>query len=190
VTPVVLHEGRTLMIKLYKRVGKQTLYWEAWDAGKRVVTVHWGTLGETGCTRDVRIEKGESAEVVIDRESQEPRSTGYAEIDIDDHAEIIVQFKTKDAWGDTSDLDKRHGVEDILNECLGWTGNGHCDGGDIGSGTINAYSFVVDPYLARDAIVAALKKNKLIDGAIIAIQRDDDYEVVWPDDFQGEFSIF
>ena len=84
----------------------------------------------------------------------------------------------------------RHGVEDILNECLGWTGNGHCDGGDIGSGTINAYSFVVDPYLAKDSIVNALKKHAIMAGAIIAIQRGEDYEVVWPEDFDGKFSIF
>lgn len=177
------------MIKLYKRTGKHTLYWEAWDAGNRSVTIHWGTLGKTGRSKNVRIPRGESADTVIDRESQEPRTNGYEEIDIDDHAQVIVQFKTADAWGDTADLDKRHKVEGILNECLGWTGNGHCDGGDIGSGTINAFSFVVDPHLAKDTIVAALKKNKLIQGAIIAVGNEDGYEVLWPEDFDGEFSI-
>ena len=177
------------MKKLYKRTGKQTRYWEAWDAGNRSVIVHWGTLGKTGRKKTVRIPKGKTAGDVIERESQEPSSNGYEEIDIDDHVQIIVQFKTKDAWGDTDDLDKRHSVEDILDDCLGWTGNGHCDGGDIGSGTINAFSFVVDPHLAKDAIVAALEKNELIDGAIIAHQNEDDYEVLWPKDFEGEFSI-
>jgi hypothetical protein len=65
------------MIKLYKRTAQQTLYWDAWDAGNRVVTVHWGTLGDSGRTKDVRIPMGESAEHVIDRESREPRSNGY-----------------------------------------------------------------------------------------------------------------
>ncbi len=177
------------MLKLYKRTERQTLYWEAWDAGNRAVTIHWGTLGETGRNKNVRIPKGESADTVIAGQSEEQRSSGYEEIDVEDHLQIIVQFKTGDVWGDTGDLDKRHSVEDILNECLGWTGNGHCDGGDIGSGTVNAFSFVVDPYLARDAIVAALTRNELIDGAIIAIDSEDDYDVLWPEDFQGEFSI-
>ena len=176
------------MVKLYKRAGHQVQYWEAWKAGETTVTVHWGMLGETGNSKDVSVPRGKSAEDVIDRESQQPRSNGYEEISIDEHCGIIVQFKTEDAWGDTADLDKRYQVEDILNDCLGWTGNGHCDGGDIGSGTINAYSFVVDPRLAKDAIVAALKKHGLIDGAIIAVQRGDDHEVLWPDDFQGRFS--
>ena len=177
------------MIKLYKRSGQQTVYWEAWDAGKRVVTLHWGTLGETGDTKDVQIPRGENAEVVIDRESQDPRSNDYAEIDIEDHAQIIVQFKTSDAWGDSDDVKKRHAVENILNECLGWTGNGHCDGGDIGSGTINVFSFVVDPYLAKNTIIEAFKRNNLIDGTIIAIQEQDDYQVLWPDHFDGRFSV-
>jgi predicted DNA-binding WGR domain protein len=176
------------MIKLYKRDGKQWLYWEAWDAGSARLTVHWGTVGETGRSREVAVSARENADSAIERESQEPRSQGYSELDINHHAQIVVQFKTKDAWGDAIDLDQRHQVEDILNECLGWTGNGHCDGGDIGSGTINAFSFVVDPQLAVDAIVAALTKDELIDGAIIALQKEDDYEVLWPKDFQGEFS--
>lgn len=100
-----------------------------------------------------------------------------------------MQFKTEDAWGDSADLSKRHMVEDILNECLGWTGNGYCDGGDIGSGTINTFSFVIDPYLARDSIVIALKQNNLIDGAIIATSNKDGYDVLWPEDFEGAFSI-
>jgi hypothetical protein len=177
------------MIKLYKRTAKECLYWEAWDAGRRLVTIHWGTLGKTGRNKSIRIPKGESAKTVIRRESEEPRANGYNEIDLEDHAQIVVQYKTKDAWGDTSDLDKRYQVEGILNECLGWTGNGHCDGGDIGSGEINAFSFVVDPALAKVAIVKELKKNKLLDGAIIAVRKDEDYEVLWPEDFDGEFSI-
>lgn len=177
------------MIKLYKHVVAETHYWEAWDAGNGSVTVHWGVLGTQGESKDVPIPQNATADEIIDRESQTLRSNGYNTINIEEHVQLILQFKTQDAWGDTGDLDKRHSVEDILNECLGWTGNGHCDGGDIGSGTINAYSFVVDPYLARDAIVVALKHEDLIDGAIIAIDNQDDYKVLWPDDFSSEFSI-
>lgn len=177
------------MIKLYKRTEKVCLYWEAWDAGGRLVTIHWGSLGKTGRNKSIRIPPGKSAKGVIRRESEEPLANGYQEIGSEEHAQIVVQYKTKDEWGDTADLDKRYQVEGILNECLGWTGNGHCDGGDIGSGEINVYSFVVDPKLAKDAIVKALKKNKLLKGAVIAIQNEDEYEVLWPEDFEGEFSI-
>lgn len=43
-----------------------------------------------------------------------------------------------------SDLKKRTRLEDHLNELLGWTGLGHCDGGSIGSGTLEACCLVVD----------------------------------------------
>src|SRR5690242_12139451 len=126
------------MLKLYRRDNGHTHYWEAWDARDGTVMVHSGVLGETGETRTVAIDDGDSADDVIERESEEPRFEGYEELDPDDHVELIVQHNTADAWGDGADLDKRHSVEGILNECLGWTGNGHCDGGDIGSGTTNA----------------------------------------------------
>ena len=164
-------------------------YWEAWDAGNRSVTVHWGALGETGATKDVGISTDETADDVIDRESREPRATGYEEIEMERHTQMVVQFKTKDEWGDSDDLGKRHHVDNILNECLGWTGNGHYDGGDIGSGTINSFVFAVDADLAKDAIVRALTTNGFIDGAIIAVEKEVDYEVVWPEDFKGDFSI-
>ena len=73
-----------------------------------------------------------------------------------------MQFRTKDPSGDEADLEKCHTVEHILNNRLGWTGNGHCDGGDIGSGTINVFSCVVDPYIAKETIVAGLNENNLL----------------------------
>jgi hypothetical protein len=176
------------VIKLYKCDGQGIRYWEAWDSTGKVV-VHWGNLGDTGETREIRLKKGQSSAEIIANESTKPRTEGFQELPLDEHATVIVQYKTK-GWGSSKDLDKRHKVEDILNECLGWTGNGHCDGGDIGSGSINAFSFVVDPHLAKDAIVAALKKEGLLKGAVIAFRRgDEDYTVLWPDDFEGEFSI-
>lgn len=89
-------------------------------------------------------------------------------------------------------MKKRHKVEGIFNECLGWTGNGRCDGGDIGSGTINVFSIVVDPHHARDAMVEALKKHQLLEGAVIAVRNkneEEDYTVLWPKGFKEPFSI-
>ena len=178
-----------MMLKLYKRSGKKTLYWETWDDGRKLV-IHWGELGMRGKTKTVAIPKGSTAKKEIAAASAQPKEEGYAEIDIDDHATIVVQYRTE-TWGDVNDLDKRHRVEGILNECLGWTGNGHCDGGDIGSGSINAFSFAVDPTLAGEAIVEALRREKLLDGAVIAyaLPGEDDHTVVWPKNFRGEFSI-
>ncbi len=92
--------------------------------------------------------------------------------------------------GSAEELEKRHQVENTLNECLGWTGNGHCDGGDIGSYTINAFSWVVDPHIACKTIVDALRDSGLLQGAVIAYRdREEEYEVLWPSDYSEPFSI-
>lgn len=72
------------MIKLYKRIQKQTLHWEAWDTGNQSVMIHWGTLGDVGHNKNLDIPKGASADTVINRESAQPRSNGYTEINIED----------------------------------------------------------------------------------------------------------
>ena len=178
-----------MMLKLYKNEKEGISYWEAWD-DKREVIVHWGSVGTKGKTRRVAFSKGETAESVIALESARSRAEGYAEISAEGMATVIVQYRTE-TWGDEEDLEKRHRVEDILNECLGWTGNGHCDGGDIGSGSINAFSYVVDPMKAGETIISALRKHQLLKGAIVAYHLPDqeDHTVIWPKDFLGEFSI-
>jgi hypothetical protein len=77
-----------------------------------------------------------------------------------------------------------------LNECLGWTGNGNCDGGDIGSGTMNVWSLVVNPYLAAEAILDELRKNDFLEGVVIAIERQDSFEVLYPENYDREFAYW
>jgi hypothetical protein len=43
-----------------------------------------------------------------------------------------------------------------MDEALGWTGLGRCDGGSIGSGTMEVCCFVVDFEIARWVISADL----------------------------------
>lgn len=178
-----------MMLKLYNRASTETLYWECWDNGRKII-VHWGVLGTKGKTRTINLGRGEKAKDIMAVESAVPMQEGFRELEIEAHATIVVQYRTE-TWGSVEDLNRRHEVEGILNECLGWTGNGHCDGGDIGSGSINAFSAVVDPVLAGQAIIKALRARKLLAEATVAyrLPESDDYIVVWPEDFRGEFSI-
>ena len=177
------------MKKLYKTIDGRLHYKEAW-CHRDECTFHWGVVGTTGESETYPISEDTPNEDVIDNVLADAISDGYREVSIDDHYQIVVQYQTADEWGDSVDLEKRHRVEDLLNECLGWTGNGHCDGGDIGSGTINSYSFVVAPQLACDAIVDELRSNRLLEGAVIAFRdKNDEYNVLWPADFDRPFSI-
>lgn len=116
---------------------------------------------------------------------------------------LVLQYRI-DGWGSTEDLEKRARLEDLIDARLQNESNGECDGGDIGSGTINIYlEDVSDPQRALEAVIAVLKEAQELDGAVIAQSRyteaqdgeneDDreleDYLVLWPPDFEGEFEI-
>ena len=57
-----------------------------------------------------------------------------------------------DEFGDASDLDLRVALQDRLNDTLGWTGLGYCDGGSTGSGTMEVSCLVVDFDIAKSVI--------------------------------------
>ncbi len=59
--------------------------------------------------------------------------------------------------GTTEDLNKRHKLEERMNERLGWTGLGECDGGSIGSGTMEVCNYVIDFDIAKKVIEDDLK---------------------------------
>ena len=62
-----------------------------------------------------------------------------------------------DGGGDSDDLSKRHRLEERMNETLGWTGLGMCDGGSIGSGTMEVCCIVVDFLAAKSVIERELE---------------------------------
>ncbi len=85
------------------------------------------------------------------------------------------------------DFDKRVRVEELMIECLGREGLGYCDGGDMGSGSMNVFCFVEKVGQAILVIVQALKANGLQKGAVIAISVGDSIEMLWSDGLTGDF---
>ena len=176
------------MVKLYKFEGGKVSYWEAWETDGQII-LHWGELGERGEAQSIALKQNESSKTFIANEANKHRKEGYRELKEGEDHTVLVQYQV-DGWGTPQDLDKRHEVENLLNECLGWTGNGHCDGGDIGSGTMNVCSLVVNPYLALEPIVKELREHNLLEGAVIAIEREDSFEVLYPENYDKEFAYW
>ncbi|MCH5690845.1 hypothetical protein LWM68_45415 [Niabella sp. W65] len=83
---------------------------------------------------------------------------GFLEISDDKQFTLAITFKLK-TWGTSGDLERRENYRNFITEHLGWTGNGRCDDGDIGSGEMTLYADVVDPYLAVKTIPGDLLKN-------------------------------
>ncbi len=143
------------MLKLYRLSGTEKRYWETWDNDDETHTIHWGLLGTRGETKTVKRTLPGKAESQIQSEIDALVRDGFHPIEVDDHRILLVEFQVN-GFGTEDDLSKRHRLEDRMNETLGWTGLGHCDGGSIGSGTMEACCYVVDFELAKATVAADL----------------------------------
>jgi hypothetical protein len=138
------------MLKLYKNVSGLLHYHEAWfDAGS--VTEHWGPIGTQGESREHALADGQSPEKAIHAVLSSAISEGFRPIEMEDHATLLVEYSVS-GMGTEDDLAKRHALEEHLDGTLGWTGLGFCDGGSIGSGTMEVCCVVVDFAIAKDVI--------------------------------------
>ncbi len=150
------------MLKLYRReAGKVAAYREAWVHGSRI-TEHWGQIGERGETREHRLNKKLSEDENLKQVLAKALAVGFQPIEVDEHARLLIEYPVA-GKGTTQDLKKRHALEERMNETLGWTGLGDCDGGSIGSGTMEVCCFVVDFETAKRVIEEDLKGTKFAD---------------------------
>lgn len=174
------------MIKLVKEVDNELVYWEDWKDDK-TLTVHYGVVGDTGETEEVKLKLFEKAEKVMGRLAEEKLNDGYETVDEEELIELVVQYSYEENHM-VEALEKRHMVEDLMNECLGWTGNGSCDGGDIGSGSANVFNYVIDVEKALNTTIEELSNKNLLDNVKVAfLDEDEEYVSLYPEG--AEFDI-
>ena len=185
--PDILIAGENAMLKLYRMTEGVPEYWEAWATATEI-TIHCGKLGEEGESRELPIQPGINPNDTIELEAKPIRAAGFKPLKRPQLDSIVIQYKV-DGHGSTDDLDKRIKVEELMNERLGWTGLGHCDGGDMGTGIMNIFCYVADARIAESVIVRELKANGFLEGAVIAERRRDNADVLWPPNFKTGFSL-
>lgn len=138
-------------MKLYRFTDSKKEYWEVWDNGDKSHTIHWGQLGNKGQSKIVKSSFFKKAETIIQNEIDILVSEGFHEIDDEEQITLLIEYAV-DGMGNAEDLDKRNRLIDRMDETLGWTGLGHCDGGSIGSGSMEVCNFVVDFEIAKSVI--------------------------------------
>lgn len=169
---VVETDQQQTMPKLYfLQNGRVLAYHEAWIDGLKVME-HWGPLGERGQTREHHCGGNKAKGDVLKEVLAEPLKRGYRPIELDDHAVLLIEYCI-DGMGTDEDLDKRHALEDRMKETLGWTGLGHCDGGSIGSGTMEVCCYVVDFEAARRVVAKDLDGTPFADYSRIYWEDED-----------------
>jgi predicted DNA-binding WGR domain protein len=150
------------MLKLYKAIDNQLNYWETWEQDAKTAVIHWGIVGHRGQNKEIKSGLLSNFEKIVQKEINDKIKDGFAEFDEDDMAFLEVEYKIE-GFGSEKDLEKRHKLEEHLNELLGWTGLGHVDGGSMGSGTMEAGCMVVDFDVAKKVIEKDLKNTEFSD---------------------------
>ncbi|PHR57787.1 MAG: hypothetical protein COA44_04725 [Arcobacter sp.] len=145
------------MLKLYKLSNEKKEYWETWDNEDGTHTVHWGDLGTTGESKEIKKGFLKSPKKIIQKEIDSMLNNNFQEVE--DEYTLLIEYKIE-GMGNTNDIDKRHRLEELMDETLGWTGLGFCDGGSIGSGTMEVCNFVVDFEIAKKVIETHLKDTE------------------------------
>jgi hypothetical protein len=112
-------------------------------------SVHWGELGTTGQSKEVKGSFLKKPEKIIQKEIDEIVLNGFSPIN--DEFTLLIEYAV-DGMGAKEDVEKRQRLQDRMNETLGWAGLGHCDGGSIGSGTMAVCIYVVDLKAAKSVI--------------------------------------
>jgi len=161
-----------VFIKLYKKQDSIFLYWETWNVDDKNATAHWGQLGSLGEHGKISGVSHTDFKDKVNSLIADKISEGYNEIPLEKLFTIAVTFKLK-TWGTPKDLDRREEIRNILTEHLGWTGNGSCDDGDIGSGEMTLYADVVDPFLAVKTIPKEFKSKNVTEEYRFTITQGD-----------------
>jgi len=150
------------MLKLYRMSASPKEYWETWEETAERSLVHWGILGTRGSTETVNSGFVRSATSIIQAEINQLVTGGFTPIAPDDHVALMIEYSIE-GGGSATDIDKRHRLEQRMNETLGWTGLGACDGGSIGSGSMEVCNFVLDFDIARQVIEDDLEGTEFAD---------------------------
>ncbi len=160
------------MDKLYKRIDDALHYHEAWESGGKIIE-HWGLVGERGQTIGHKLPNGADPEAKIADILEKSVANDYVSAEEIGETTLLIEYEV-DGFGNSEDLEKRSALEDRMNELLGWTGLGNCDGGSIGSGTMEVCCFVVDFEIAKRVIEADLAGTEFADFSRIYDENAED----------------
>jgi len=160
------------MLKLYRLSSSLKEYWETWEIEAGAHVVHWGELGTRGSSKTVKPGLFQKASSVIQKEVDDLLRQGFSPAPQESHTALMIEFAVE-GMGSEADLEKRHRLEERMDQTLGWTGLGACDGGSIGSDTMEICSFVVDFETAKRVVEQDLADTEFADYArIYAEDRD------------------
>ncbi|PZX04847.1 hypothetical protein C7437_10396 [Psychrobacillus insolitus] len=169
------------MIRLIKKVNNEMHYWQVWKLDKDIFT-QFGTLGVIAEKEEIQRKFFESSKKVMRSLAKEKQLQGYEYIDEEALIKVFVQYRSKDKEQFEEVEEKSLSVEDLLDYALFSTGNGSCDGSEIGDDGGTNYCSVISIEIALETILKELSTNNLLDGIEIAfLNEDGEYVSLYPE---------
>ncbi len=117
------------MIQLTKQNGSDTLYQTIYTEG-RLIVQHQGIVGawvKAENVKQMRVSRFKRLGVQILQLIEKFERQGYRELNETDYTELVVQFSYEKDQKETA-LERRHMMEEVINDGLLHTGNGYCEG--------------------------------------------------------------
>ncbi|MFF2290473.1 hypothetical protein [Peribacillus butanolivorans] len=165
-----------ILTKLIKQGGNGYLYWHIWKDGM-TLKVHSGSVGDIGETREIQFSISEKAKESLDELVNQKIKEGFRYIEEHDLINLLVEYShKKDEIEET--LKKRHYMQDIIDGCLFWTGNGYCDGGGMGMGVAQIFNYVIDVKKAAKEIIKELENENLVEGVEISYSNPNNVQYI------------
>ena len=149
-------------MKLYKTINNKIHFWETWDIDEKKGAINIGIVGEIGDYKEIKSGLFSNYRKTIQKEIDKYCADGFEEVDIEQHYTLLIEFSV-DGMGTEQDVEKRTRLQDRMNEMLGWNGLEFCDGGSIGSGTMEVCCYVIDFKIAKNVIENDLKETEFSD---------------------------
>jgi hypothetical protein len=188
IEPLILNEQGMIAVEMYLKQDTTIFYWKLREIpGRSTLMVLEGMLGTEGTVHEVFEKTHDALRKKAVELTAEMMDKGYKIYGSESYLQIIVQADTL-YWGDTNDADKLAYMEDVISQALQITGNGKCTGSDIAH-RVNVFAVVFDADIAAKTILKTLRDNNLDIPVVIAVEKGSDITVLYPENFQGEFSL-
>jgi len=102
---------------------------------------------------------------------------------------VYVQFPVRGLGAD-ADFDLRTRLERVLDSELRSFGGGWCGGGDMGANKATVFLAVRQPRRSVPRLLVALQRQGVLDDRlVVAEDTGRGYQIWWPGDYRGPFSL-
>ncbi len=184
----LLNEEGLISAEFFLQKDTTIYFWKIREVpGRGTIIINEGTVGSEIrgyeiFERDRKVLEKRAAELYAEK-----RAAGYRIYKPEDYSHIIIQLDS--LWvDDQSEIDKYVVLEELINQNLLNTGNGRCTGSNFDT-RISFYAVVVNPEKATQTILSMINDEILDISIVIAIEKGNDIKVIYPENFQGNFSL-